>query len=412
MQKIWSFTRNPDGSLAVVVALAFPVVLVAGGMAVDMGFAIAARSDLAYVSKLACSRYASRSPDDAANQSRLRYAESVIGAHLPKTLLNGNATNISMVSSSAGMSAVGTSMYRPKFGKLFGIRSVGLRWTEACPSELRVPTNAASVSCDATVPDLTPGGTETMTLGDARAVWQSHNEDCSSGSCIQPPAPDEMIVTIAIEANGAIIERDLLSDSGGRGAQSVNYTNLPAGTFMTLQPLDGFPTDLPDACFPSAATPLPPPPPPAPAAGGGGTGCVPLSTFGGGGINTGFSGSGPAVSGGSSASTAGANANASGAANGTTGWLGTNTSSTTTSNGSSSSSLGCAVATNGTATAGGSASAGGGSSSSSGGSGPSSNSSVTGTASGSFASTTFSMSSCTGSSCAGMLAGSPSFWLP
>jgi Flp pilus assembly protein TadG len=394
MPQLRNFISNCSGSIAIVFAFVFPVMVMFVGGMIDVGMAIAARSELAYVTKVACTRLATAASNGMSTSDQLRVANATVAAHLPDTLLDAQTTRIDFSTGSGSLGATGASIYDTKFGKIFNIETIGLTWDETCVSDTRVPTNPATTPCDATVPNDDPNGGLSLTLRDARDQWRDHNEVCTSSGCTRPAAPNEVIVTIIDINTNEVIERDLLSRDGQRGAREVNYNNLSSDVRMTLQPINGSPAILPQACIPSTSSPPPQPPPTTSSTGGCTPPSIPSGTS-----NTSFgSGGAGGASGSSSSNTGNSGANSAGTANGSWGSVGGNTSTSNNYSGSS----GCATVQNGTATSTGNTSVSNGSASA--------GTTFSGTVSGDYATQSFTSTSCVGAGCGSSL--SPTVWLP
>jgi Flp pilus assembly protein TadG len=395
------FRKNVDGGMAILLAFAIPMLLAVAGGTLDFSMAVAARSDLAYVTKIACSRVATAGARGQVNADQIRLANATVNAHLPKTMLKMGQTNINVTPGSSGdLEARGTAIYDTTFMRIFGLNSIGVRWTETCAGDMRVPTDPPSNACTLDVPHYDPGTSEALSLRDARDEYVDFNQRRSPPVTVS--APDELIITVFRNSDNSIIERDLLSDDNQRGVRRVDYSRLPSGVTLTLQPITSAMIALPTACLPGSPPPPTPPtnPPPPPTNSGS---CTPTANTLGSNVNTG-GGSGGNINTGSSSSSGPASTGVNQSVNAANGSTGSNSAATSGPGGNATNTNFCATATNGTVTSNASSnntytSANGTTASASG--------SITGTASGSSVTQSGSMTTY-----AGPASGAPTLWLP
>jgi len=113
MDKRKYFATDRRGTIGIVFAFIFPGHdHVHGGM-VDVGMAIAARFELAYVTKVACTRLATARSNGMSTSDQLKAANAAVAAHLPETLLNPQVTKID--SATSGGSARATEGRRARW---------------------------------------------------------------------------------------------------------------------------------------------------------------------------------------------------------------------------------------------------------------------------------------------------------
>ena len=80
MPQLRNFLSNCSGTIAIVFAFVFPVMVMFVGGMVDVGMAIAARSELAYVTKVACTRLATAASNGMSTSDQLRVANAAVAA--------------------------------------------------------------------------------------------------------------------------------------------------------------------------------------------------------------------------------------------------------------------------------------------------------------------------------------------
>ncbi len=264
------------------VGLSLPMVLFAGGAAVDTGYAVMLRGELTQITRLACTRLSTSAADFATAARQSDVTTTVIDALLTESRLDRDQTQFTFSPAVGGSANVqAQSIYRTNFLQIFGIDQVGLAANEVCAFELRLPTARPTTSCDVTVPSRPVNASLSLTLDDARQEWRDYNEGCvvtpvpiggyrdATGTwitnyddeinCTVPPLPDEMIATVLTDSQPVqVAARVLLSEDASRGQTQISYDDLPAGE-LALQPVNGFPVSFPQACEPVPAPPVAPP---------------------------------------------------------------------------------------------------------------------------------------------------------
>lgn len=285
------FIKNCQGNTAITVALLFPVVIGAAGAAVDTSYAVMLKGELSQITKMACSRLATSAARTASASEQNALTGETITAHLGESRLNPNLTEFSYAPAAGSRATVtGRSIYEAKFMPIFGFSQIGISAEESCPFNMRIPTGTPPTQCDATVYARSAGTSESISLSQAQQLWRQRNETCiwvqevdggytdANGNwiptyrnvqdCTLPPPPDEVIVTVVSSAGDAVYARELLSTQPDRGDTLMQESGLPSGGLLTVQPLNGYPLVLPEACSgtpPPIFTPAPPPLPlPAP----------------------------------------------------------------------------------------------------------------------------------------------------
>lgn len=280
-----SFTKSNRGSVATMVGLSLPLVLFAGGAAVDTGYAVMLRGELVQITRLACTRLSTSAADFATASQQSDVTTTVIASLLAESRLDEDQTAFTFSPASGGSASVeAQSIYQTNFLQVFGLDQVGLAAKEVCVFDLRLPTARPDTSCDVTVSSRPVNSSVSLTLADAVQEWQEYNENCvttwvpdggyrdSSGnwitdytdqtSCSLPAIPDEIIATVLTESVPVrVVARTLLTTDSSRGVSAVAYDDLPAGE-LALQPVNGFPVSLPEACEPVPQPIVLPPPPP------------------------------------------------------------------------------------------------------------------------------------------------------
>jgi Flp pilus assembly protein TadG len=87
MDKRKYFATDRRGAIGIVFAFIFPGHDHVHGVMVDVGMAIAARFELAYVTKVACTRLATARSNGMSTSDQLKAANAAVAAHLPDTQL-------------------------------------------------------------------------------------------------------------------------------------------------------------------------------------------------------------------------------------------------------------------------------------------------------------------------------------